>query len=247
MLHIILILASLISFWIIGIVVFGLLPPIGCTLNTDRIALINTFAVDASLTVLGSILFYYLLVYIPQWRRQRVLFRLVEGPLTIVCSQMEIILLYIISFRTKRKSNIIPRNLKMSDFEGIKSISRDEIKFAYLEEGSVSTPCFDGSTELGFINEHTERIKQLTDLKDNPIYLLQTDRILQLVKRINSNPFISDIGMLYANTLPISIDSIDRNLYNFYQSYLALSEIVKTRPIATAEQRSPGTIPIIYT
>ena len=247
MLHIVLIIASLISFWIIGIVVFGLLPPIGCTLNTDRIALINTFAVDASLTVLGSILFYYLLVYIPQWRRQRVLFRLVEGPLTIVCSQMEIILLYIISFRTKRKSNIIPRNLKKSDFEEIKSISRDKIKFAYLEEGSVATPCFDGSTELGFIYEHTERIKQLTDFKDNPIYLLQTDRILQLVKRINSDPFISDIGMLRINTLPISIDSIDRSLYNFYQSYLALSKIVKTRPIATAEQRSPGSIPIIYT
>lgn len=247
MLHIVLIIASLISFLIIGIVVFGLLPPIVCTLNPDRIALINTFAVDASLTVLGSILFYYLLVYIPQWRRQRFLFRLVEGPLTLVCSQMEIILLYIISSRTKSKSNIIPRNLKKSDFEEIKSISRDKIKFAYFEEGSVSTPCFDGSTELGFINEHTDRIKQLTDFKDNPIYLLQTDRILQLVKRINSDPFISDIGMLYANTLPISIDSIDRSLYNFYQSYLALSKIVKTRPIATAEQRSPGSIPIIYT
>lgn len=70
--HTLLIVAIIISGTIIAAVVFDSFPLIIINVDDERIKTINAFAVDASLGVLTSIIFYYLLVYMGERKRVRI-------------------------------------------------------------------------------------------------------------------------------------------------------------------------------
>lgn len=204
MLHLILLIVSLVSLWIVGIVVFGWFPTIQCNLTQERIELINGFSVDVSITILGSVLFCYLLVYYPEWKRKRLLFRLVNGTLIITCELMENMLLYLVYTYNVRGLRMLSKDLSEADFENITHlITKDTITFSFKDEQGSNT-CFDGSTELGLLNYWSSHIRSLTDMTKNPILLLQNDSLIHLIKKINSSRLIDDITTLHNTSLPIT-------------------------------------------
>ncbi len=127
MLHFILLIVSLISLWIVGIVIFGWFPAFQCNLTQERIELINGFSVDASLTVLGSVLFYYLLVYYPEWKRKRLLFRLIQGNLTLTCKLMENILIYLVYTYKAWVLRKLSNDLGEADFKNVTHLTENTI------------------------------------------------------------------------------------------------------------------------
>lgn len=246
MLHIVLLIVSLVSLWIVGIVIFGWFPAIECNLTQERIELINGFSVDISLTILGSVLFYYLLVYYPEWRRNRLLFRLVKGNLVLTCELMENILLYLVYAYNVRSLRMLTQDLSETDFMNITHLSKETITYSYKDEQG-SYPCFDGSTELGLLYYWASHIRSITDITKNPIFLLQKDSLIHLVKKINSSRLIDDINILHNNaSVPITIGELNKSIYNFYVMYLKLSKLLKLKPSHSVSNRKAGAIPIIY-
>lgn len=228
-----------------GIVVFGWFPALQCNLTQERIELINGFSVDVSLTILGSVLFYYLLVYYPEWKRKKLLFRLVNGSLIITCELMENILLYLVYTYNVRGLRKLSRDLSVVDFENITHLTKKTITFSFKDEKG-SNPCFDGSTELGLLNYWSSHIRSLTDMTKNPILLLQNDSLIHHVKKINSSRLIDDIATLHNTSLPITIGELNKAIFNFYVLYLDLSKVVQLKPSHSVSSKKDGAVPIIF-
>lgn len=246
MLHFILLIVSLISLWIVGIVIFGWFPAFQCNLTQERIELINGFSVDASLTVLGSVLFYYLLVYYPEWKRKRLLFRLIQGNLTLTCKLMENILLYLVYTYKVRGLRKLSNDLGEADFKNVTHLTKNTITYSYQDKQG-SNPCFDGSTELGLLNYWASHIRSVTDMTKNPIFLLQNDSLIHLVKKINSSRLIDDITTLYNASLPITIGGLNNAIFNFYVLYLNLSKKIHLKPSHSVTKRKDCAVPIVLT
>lgn len=241
MIHIILLIAGLIGLWPIFTLIFGWIPPIQCNLQQERIEILNSFFISASATILGSIIFFYLLVFIPQTWTGRKYLEMINGKLKIVGKSMQVILLYIIYANDIKEGKFIPTYLKETDFSCITKFESKPIRFCY-SDNLGSGLCNDGSDELCFLHHYSDKIECMTDFEKNPIFNLQSQSVIKLINNIHGCAFIKDINFYYSNkdnSLKPTLTGLPKSVFNFYKLYLELNKILKLPEIKILDEKPP--------
>lgn len=246
--HAFLVVACIISMAVICAVVLGLFPLIPINADDERVSMINAFVVDASLGVLSSILFYYLLVYIGERKRVKDMRKLIQGKLNLTARVMEIIIAYYVDKCNVTLKDKRLRGLNKEDFEQAGGIIDDEIDFYYHCPPGNGCSLFRGSTELGFLKYYCER----TDIFCGQIleslgFAIEETKLITLISNIKKSDLIREVNFLYANKgVPIGRANVCDKLYGFYQLYLQLLNYATVDEIEIKGEVPAGCVPMVY-
>lgn len=236
-LHKVLILLNFISALFLLQIVFEWVPLISCNYSTERIANINSLVVDLSIGVITSSFFYYLLIYIPEKRRQKVVRAMIQRHLIRISNDMINIVAYLTDiYSGSNKSNLyddIPIKTFDGIFEEIDIIKPkayvhqllDDSKFKSVEKLSLEIIYHGRFSSLkndinkilaipSIIYEDTELIKTLTNIKEYGLFhILSAD-----FEEVKEWEFRKQTRHLF---------EADK----FYTYYLALLKYIKPSPI----------------
>ena len=91
-LHIILTALNIVSIILLFQIIFGLIPSFECDYPVDKIDKINSLIVDLSIGVITSTFFYYILVYIPEKRKEKVIRSIISNDLLYIANNMQMVL-----------------------------------------------------------------------------------------------------------------------------------------------------------
>lgn len=246
--HVFLAVISIAALVIILAVVFDCIPLIPIDADEERVKTINAFAVDASLGVLTSILFYYLLVYMGERKRGRDMRKLIQGKLNMVALMMEIIIGYYVD---KCNLTVINRRLyglKKDDFNQIGGLSKTVIEYWFHCPAGTGCTLLSGSTEIGFLKEYTDKVDLFAgQILDSPGFAIEETKLITLVTNIKKCSFVREVSFMYKNQrVPISPQPIGGMLYEFYQLYLRLQDYAKVDEIEIRGNVPTNAIPINY-
>lgn len=247
--HVFLVVACVISIVVICAVVFGWFPLIPINADAERVSKINAFAVDASLGVLTSILFYYLLVYIGERKRARDMRKLIQGKLNLTAHVMEIIIAYYADKCNVDLEDKRLRGLSKEDFEQAGGIKDDEIDFYYHCPPGNGCSLLRGSTELGFLKYYCERTDTFCgQILESPGFAIEETKLITVISNIKKSALIREVNLLYANKgVPIGRANVCDKLYTFYQLYLQLLNYATVDEIEIRGELPAGCVPMVYT
>lgn len=247
--HVFLIVACFISMAVIFAVVFGWFPLIPINADAERVDKINAFAVDASLGVLTSILFYYLLVYIGERKRAKDMRKLIQGKLNLTAYVMEIIIAYYVDKCNVTLKDKRLKGLSKEDFKHAGGIKDDEIDFYFHCPPGSGCSLLSGSTELGFLKEYCEKAEIFCgQILESPGFAIEETKLITLISNIKKNALIREVNLLYANKgVPVGRANVCDKLYAFYQLYLQLLNYATVDEIEVRGELPAGSVAMVYT
>jgi len=246
--HTLLFVAIIISGTIIAAVVFDSFPLIPVDLDEERIKTINAFAVDASLGVLTSIIFYYLLVYMGERKRAKDMRKLIQGKLNFTAMLMQaVIAFYVDKCQLSVKDNRL-YGFDKSDFEKPGGIQSCKIDYWYHCPPGSGCTFLRGSTEVGFLRAYIEKVVLVSEqILDSPGFAIEETKLITLITNIKNCNFVREVNLIYANKdKPIGRAPVGGKLYEFYQLYLQLLDFAKVDEIEIRGDVPAGTIAIEY-
>ena len=94
-LHIILAILNIVSIILLIQIVFGWIPSFECDYPVDKIDKINSLIIDFSIGVITSTFFYYILVYKPEKRKEKVIRSIISSDLLYIANNMQMVLAYV--------------------------------------------------------------------------------------------------------------------------------------------------------
>ena len=193
-------------------IVFAWIPCIPCDLPEDRINAINNLYVCIATSVVASTIFYYMNYWVVERGHQKK------------------IRTWIKRVETKDKTLL---KLDSQIFKGIPYPTKDIITLRVnLPENSNGVGVFDGSTELGWLYYYSEHCKRFShDLLDSFVFCMDDINIVNLINKINSSSFLSNIEIMYSNNIPIRPGGYDKSLIDFYDYYTQLAKYVNPKTI----------------
>ena len=246
--HVSLVVISVVALAVISAVVFDCLPLIPINANEERVKTINAFAVDASLGVLTSILFYYLLVYMGERKRGRDMRKLIQGKLNMLALMMEIIIAYYADKCHMSTSDRRLCDLKSDDFNQAGGLSKTVIDYWFHGPAGTGCTLLRGSTEIGFLKEYTDKVELFaSQILDSPGFAIEETKLITLITNIKKCSFVREVDFMYANQrVPIAPQPVGGIVYEFYQLYLQLQDYAKVDEIEIRGDVPANTIPIIY-
>ena len=92
--HFWLVVLNAISVFLILQIVFGLFPCWECDWPGNKVERANSLVVDLAVGVITSTFFYYLLVYLGEWKRSKGVRRVIQWRLNAMAQNMDIIIGY---------------------------------------------------------------------------------------------------------------------------------------------------------
>lgn len=246
-LHIVLFVLNIISFFFILQIVFGLIPLIDSDLSPQRITLINGLIVDLSIGIIISTLFYYLLVYVPEKIRRKQIRMFNQGKLDYLAGLMQVVVAY---FSDKYSLVVGCRNLVDVDFSRLPqfgSFNQEQVEFWFSQRENIVTNV-EGSTELGFLHCYLKVIKNISNiLYASNIFSLDDMNLQRVVLRIRESSLINNTEHLYNNKpTQIFIPSLSQDVRDFFLLYQELAGFVTLGNIVIKGDRPQNSVPIVY-
>ncbi len=247
LLHIVLAVLNVISFLFILQIVFGCFPLISCSLGEERVNLINGFVVDMSVGIITSTFFYYLLVYLPEKRRNKQVRLINQGRINFLCSLMQVVVGY---FCDKYQLKYTKGDLLDADFSNIPSvqlIGQEPITFWYSQSGD-SVSDLSGSTEIGFLAYYLIHVKDwASKLYASNVLALDDLELLSAITQIKDSKLASSVDTLNRNRgIKVHIPALSQEIVEFFELYKSLAEYAEIREIVLKGEKPANVIPLEY-
>lgn len=119
-LHIILTALNIVSIILLFQIIFGLIPSFECDYPVDKIDKINSLVIDLSLGVITSTFFYYILVYIPEKRKEKVIRSIISNDLLYIANNMQMVLAYVAKTYSLEVKDKYYQKIPLTEFSKIK-------------------------------------------------------------------------------------------------------------------------------
>lgn len=246
-LHWVLGILNIISVVLILQIVFRLLPLFSCNLTIEQVERINSLLVDLSIGIITSTLFYYLLAYIPEKKRNKRVRKLIQARIDHLGWLMQVVVAYLCyKFKVKAKSpQLLDANF--ATIPNIGRFSQDKIDF-WISNTKNDVNDVTGSTELGFLHNYLDLIKRCsTQINSSNVFQLEELQLQAIVLKIMDCRLIADTEFLYNNkTIPMSIGNLAQNIQEFYKLYVQLSEYISLKNITIKGDKPSEIISVIY-
>ena len=246
-LHWVLGILNIISVVLILQIVFRLLPLFSCNLTIEQVERINSLLVDLSIGIITSTLFYYLLAYIPEKKRNKRVRKLIQERIDHLGWLMQVVVAYLCyKFKVKAKSpQLLDANF--ATIPNIGRFSQDKIDF-WISNTKNDVNDVTGSTELGFLHNYLDLIKRCsTQINSSNVFQLEELQLQAIVLKIMDCRLIADTEFLYNNkTIPMSIGNLAQNIQEFYKLYVQLSEYISLKNITIKGDKPSEIISVIY-
>lgn len=233
MIHVVIIIANIICFVIFAMIVFAWIPCIPCDLPEDRINAINNLYVCIATSVVASTIFYYMNYWVVERGHQKKIRNFSFGRCQMLFDVMQYIIGYYAWIKRVETKDKTLLKLDSQIFKGIPYPTKDIITLRVnLPENSNGVGVFDGSTELGWLYYYSEHCKRFShDLLDSFVFCMDDINIVNLINKINSSSFLSNIEIMYSNNIPIRPGGYDKSLIDFYDYYTQLAKYVNPKTI----------------
>lgn len=203
-LYIILGILNIISIILLIQIIFGWIPSFECNYSTDKIDKINSLVVDLSIGVITSTFFYYILVYKPEKRKEKVIRSIISSDLLYIANNMQMVLAYVAKIYSLEIKDKYYKKIPLKEFSKIEK--GVHIKF--------ETTCF-FNVEIypGVLGENTHSLS--TDAKS---LNYTAKEIMERIKNINDIP-----NIIFEDEVLIStLDEISR--CSFYKNTYSIDE-----------------------
>lgn len=198
--HIWLIILNAIALLFILQIVFGLIPCWECDWPSDKIERVNSFVVDLAVGVITSSFFYYLLVYLGEWKRSKGVRRVIQWRLDAMAANMQIVIgYYVVKYNIKHEDfkylNNNPEAFKLAC-----NLTRKKIDYWFRWKNSDYAMNVCGSTERGFVCNYVDLVKHHADkIMESTVFSLEDAKLIELVDKIGRCELVNHIGMLNHN------------------------------------------------
>ena len=226
--HLWLVVLNAISVFLILQIVFRVFSCWECDWPSDKLERVNSLVVDLAVGVITSTFFYYLLVYLGEWKRSKGVRRVIQWRLNSMAANMQIVIGYYVD-----KYNIECDDFKFltanpEAFKQAKNLTRDKLQYWFRWQSSDSAMNVSGSTERGFVCNYIDMVKHHADrIMESTVFSLENTELMELVDRIGRCELVNHIGMLNHNPkLDVYLGDYGHALMLFYQYYCELSSYV---------------------
>ncbi len=236
-LHQILIILNIISLLFLVQIVFNMIPSIDYNFPIEKIERINDLIVDLSIGVITSSFFYYLLVYIPEKRKQKIVRAMIDKHLIRISNDMINIVAYLADiYSIKSKSNLYD-DISVKSFNcSIKGLDiiepkeyvhelLDDIKSKYIEKISLE------SIYHGRFDPLTIDIKKILAI---PSIIYEDTELVNILTSIKECGLFHMLANDFETEKDPKLRRRSRRLFEsdkFYMHYLSLLKYIKPTPI----------------
>ena len=191
-------------------IVFGWIPSFECDYPVDKIDKINSLIIDFSIGVITSTFFYYILVYKPEKRKEKVIRSIISSDLLYIANNMQMVLAYVTKTYSLEVKDKYYRKIPVKEFSKIK-------KGTHIEFETVCS--FDMEIEQKLLAQNAK--SKRTDAKSNKYTAQRKIEKNKKKKKINNIP-----NIIFEDEVLIStLDSISRCV--FYNNIHSMNGISK--------------------
>ena len=249
MIHIILIILNICSILIL-VALTDDYKPFECDYTPEAIALINDIIKDLCIGVITSTIFYYIVFFAIEKRREKKIRRYSQGRLNLIIGRMQLIIAYYIQMLDIPVDDDKLLNLDKTQFGRATTPRENKIQFVCERPvGSNSIINHNGSTEIGLLNHLADDILRFCNqLSDSPVFSQDDMKLVQLVSELKDGGLLISIKCLHSNLKKISafsISSYGADLVQFYERYQKLSKYQVPQTINTSITETRNSVPII--
>ena len=210
-LHIILTALNIVSIILLFQIIFGLIPSFECDYPVDKIDKINSLVIDLSLGVITSTFFYYILVYIPEKRKEKVIRSIISNDLLYIANNMQMVLAYVAKTYSLEVKDKYYQKIPLTEFSKIKK--GVHIKFETICSFNVEiTPSILAenshyvSTDVKSLNYTAKNIlARIKNINDIPNIIFEDEVLISVLDKISRCSF-------YTNTY--FMDKESKNLFD---------------------------------
>lgn len=245
--HFWLVVLNAISVFLILQIVFGVFPCWECDWPSDNIERVNSLVVDLAVGVITSTFFYYLLVYLGEWKRSKGVRRVIQWRLNAIAQNMEIIIGYYVwkhsvDYNDHKFLKIQPEGLKVAI-----SPTKDVINYWWdWEKGGEVNAC--GSTEKGFICNYVDLLLHHGNkVMESSVFSLEDTELMELIDGIVRCSFVQMVNLMIINPNKIvNLGGYGDMLASFYELYRQLAKYARIDGMVVMDDKGPKGMATIY-
>ena len=249
MIHIILIILNICSILILGALIADFKPFV-CDFTPETITLINDIIKDLCIGVITSTLFYYIVFFAIEKRREKKIRRYSHGRLNLIIGRMQLIIAYYVQHLGIPVNDDKLLNLDKTLFRNATTPRANEIRFVCESPaGSNSIINHNGSTEIGLLNYFADDILRFCNqLSDSPVFSQDDMELVQLVTELKDGGLLISIKYLHSNLKAIAANTLPgygSDLVQFYELYQKLAKCQVPQTINTSITETRNSLPFI--
>lgn len=249
MIHIILFILNICSILILTALVIDYKPFV-CDYNPDAIALINDIIKDLCIGILTSTLFYYIVFFAIDKRREKKIRRYSQSRLNLIIGHMQLIIAYYVQQLDIPVNDDKLLKLDKTQFRRATMPRAETIQFlceSPIRSNSIIN--YNGSSEIGLLNYFANDILNFSaQLSNSPVFSQDDMELVQLVSKLKDGGLLSSIELLHSNLKILSAISqpgYGSELEKFYEQYQTLAKYQDPPTIDTSISDTRNSVPII--
>ena len=250
MIHIILFILNICSILILVALVIDYKPFV-CDYNPNTVTLINDIIKDLCIGILTSTIFYYIVFFAIDKRREKKIRRYSQGRLKLIIGRMQLIIAYYVQQLGVPVKDDKLLNLDKTQFRRA-TLPRANVMIQFFCEspiGSNSIINHNGSSEIGLLNHFADDILKFSNqLSDSPVFSQDDIELVQLVSKLKDGGLLSSIKLMHSNLKIISAISLSgygSELVQFYERYQKLAKYQDPPTIDTSITDTRSSVAII--
>ena len=249
MIHIILFILNICSILIL-VALIADYKPFVCDYTPEAVDLINDIIKDLCIGVITSTIFYYIVFFAIEKRREKIIRRYRQGRLNLIIGRMQLIIAYYVQLLGIRVNDDKLLNLDKTQFSNATTPRANKIRFVCERPvGSNSIINHNGSTEIGLLNLFADDMLRLCNqLSDSPVFSQDDMKLVQLVSELKDGGLLISIKHLHSNLKIISafsMPSYGTDLVQFYERYQKLVKYQAPQTINPSVIDTRNSVPII--
>ena len=245
--HFWLVVLNAISVFLVMQIVFGIFPLWECDWPGDKIERVNSLVVDLSVGVITSSFFYYLLVYLREWKHSKGVRRVIQWRLDAMAQNMEIIIGYYVWKYSVECNDHKFLKIQPEAFKVAISPTKDVINYWFdWEKGGGVNVC--GSTEKGFICYYVELLLHHGNrVMESSVFSLEDTELMELIDGVVRCSFVQMVNLMIVNpNMIINLGGYGDMLDYFYELYRQLAEFARIDGMVVMDDKGPKGMATIY-
>lgn len=198
-LHIILAILNIVSIILLVQIVFGWIPSFECDYPVDKIDKINSLIVDLSIGVITSTFFYYILVYKPEKRKEKVIRSIISSDLLYIANNMQIVLAYVAKIYSLEVKDKYYRKIPVKEFSKIKKGTHIEFETVCsfdmeIDQNVLAQNAYSISTDAKSLNYTAESIfEKINKINNIPNIIFEDEVLISTLDSISRCVFYNNI------------------------------------------------------
>ena len=207
-------------------IVFNLIPLWNCTFSDEQVGQINGLIIDIAIGINLSSFFYYLLVYIPESRKRKIVRKVNYADLRAIANSMQLIIGYVAKRCSLEVKGDFYEVIKKEDFEKIEDLDiGDGINYCEskvkIRDFELNDKIFIDSSYLQI--DRDKVIESIHRIISSPNIIYDDENLVFLLYQIEKSMFL-----LYISSLKDSkVNPFAKNvIYEYYKLYTSLLKYV---------------------